>query len=111
MLSSAPKVVMETLRGVDDARAWELRRAVASDCKEALDSVHGMDTAEAWALRDEFLGRWTSTVVKSLGPLAETTRGRALVEHVLGEQSASLSLLKHLTAIALGNHAAEPDLA
>jgi dTMP kinase len=111
MLSSAPKVVMETLRGVDDARAWELRRAVASDCKEALDSVHGVDTAEAWALRDEFLARWTSTVVKSLGPLAETTRGRALVERVLGEQSASLSLLKHLTAIALGNHAAEPDLA
>ena len=100
----APKIVMETLRGVDDARAWELRHAVAAECKEALDGIQGLDAADAWMLREEHIGRWPSTAVKSLGPLADGARGRALVERALGEKRASLSLFKHLTAIALGNH-------
>ena len=104
MLTKAPKVVMETLRGVDDALAWELRRAVAAECKEALDGIHGLDGADAWTLREEHVTHWPSTAVKSLGPLADGARGRALVERALGEKRASLSLLKHLTSIALGNH-------
>jgi dTMP kinase len=105
MLRAAPKVVMETLRGIADPRAAELRRAAASDCKEALDSVYGLDVEDAWALREEHALRWPSTVVKSLGPLADTPRGRALVERVLVEPVTSVSLLKHLSAIALECHA------
>jgi dTMP kinase len=104
MLATAPKIVMDTLRGVDDPRAWELRRAVAADCKEALDGIQGLDCADAWMLREEHVARWPSTAVKSLGPLADGPRGRALVGRALREKRASLSLLKHLTAVALGNH-------
>jgi dTMP kinase len=104
MLRAAPKVVMETLRAVDDPRAAELRRAVANDCKEALDSVYGLDGEDAWSLREEHALRWPSTVVKSLGPLTDTPRGRALVERILVEPVTSVSLLKHLSAIALGCH-------
>ncbi|HEX6274423.1 MAG TPA: dTMP kinase [Polyangiaceae bacterium] len=104
MLRAAPKVVMETLRGIADPRAAELRRAVASDCKEALDSVYGLDGEDAWALREEHALRWPSTVIKSLGPLADGPRGRALVDRVLVEPASGVSLLKHLSAIALGCH-------
>ena len=94
---------METLRGVDDERAWQLRRAVAAECKEALDSIQGLDTTDAWCLREAHVGRFPSTAVKSLGPLADCERGKELVRRALAEP-ASLSLLKHLAAIALGNH-------
>jgi dTMP kinase len=66
--------------------------------------MQGFDGADAWMLREEHVGRWPSTVVKSLGPLADGARGRTLVERALGEKRASLSLFRHLTAIALGNH-------
>jgi dTMP kinase len=110
MLPAAPKVVMETLRGVDAPAAWTLRRDVAHDCKEALDSVYGLDTGEAWALREEHVELWPSTAIKSLGTLGTVPRGEALVDRVLRSEIRSLSLLKHLAGIALGCHAMDPPL-
>ncbi len=48
----APRPVMETLRGIDDERAWEMRHRVVVDCREALDGMSGVDVAAAWALRE-----------------------------------------------------------
>ncbi len=53
-----------------------MRQQVAAVCKEALDGIEGMDQPEAWALRDDHADRWPSTVVKSLGPLADGARGQ-----------------------------------
>ena len=100
-LFRAPKVVMATLRGVRDPEAWEMRRAVAVDCKEALDSVVALDDKEAWDLREAHADTWPSTVVKTLGPLAHTPRGQALVTRQLAKYSDNVSLLKHAAAIAL----------
>jgi len=109
-LARAPKIVMQTLAGVDDERAWALRGAVAADCKEALDSIVALDGPRAWSLREAHADVWPSTVVKSLGPLADGARGRALIARQLGAHPNSLSLLKHAAAVALGVHRLGPAL-
>jgi dTMP kinase len=103
-LRHAPKIVMQTLLGVEDERAWAFRAAVAGDCKEAVDSIVALDGPRAWALREAYADVWPSTVVKSLGPLADGTRGRALIARQLAAHPNSLSLLKHVSAVALGVH-------
>ena len=103
-LDRAPKVVMATLRRVTDPRAWKMRRAVAMDCKEAIDSIDSLDDAEAWELRDQCADVWASTVAKTLGPLADTPRGKALVERQLEKYPGNVSLLKHVAAMCLGIH-------
>jgi dTMP kinase len=104
-LARAPKTVFATLRGSDDARAWEMRERLAATCKEAIDSLQSLDGPGAWALRERCADVWPSTVVKSLGPLASTPRGRALVDRQLRRHSANISLLKHTAAIAVGANA------
>ena len=103
-LFRAPKVVMGTLSRLDDARAWRLRRLVARDCKEALDSIHGLDAADAWHLRDESLDIWPSTVAKTLGVLADSPRGVALLSRQLRAYPDNVSLLKYASSVALGLH-------
>lgn len=101
-LRRAPKVVMGTIKSLRQPEAWEMRRAVVEDCKEAIDSIQSMDDEPAWALRDAHRDRWPSTVVKSLGVLAESDRGRALIARQLATYPRNISLLKHVSAIALG---------
>lgn len=104
MLRRASKVVMETLRQLVSARAFELRAAVAADVKEAIDSLRDLDHEAAWRLREQYADVWTSTVIKSLGPLADSLRGRTLLERQLQRYPGNVSLLKHAAAIALGVH-------
>jgi dTMP kinase len=103
-LRQAPKVVMATLRDRPEGEAWQMRRSVVGDCKEALDGLQGLDTELAWAMREVSRDVWPSTVVKTLGALAETPRGRALVEAQLQKYPDNVSLLKHVSSIALGLH-------
>ncbi|MDF3065803.1 MAG: tmk [Polyangiaceae bacterium] len=103
-LRRAPKVVMATLRDHSESEAWEMRRSVAADCKEALDGLQGVDSEPAWALRDGGRDIWPSTVVKTLGKLADNPRGRALVERQLRRYPDNVSLLKHVSSISLGLH-------
>jgi dTMP kinase len=103
-LSRAPKAVFATLKRVDDPRAWTMREELAPVCKEAVDSLQDLDHPRAWALRDACADIWPSTVVKSLGPLADGARGQALVERQLRRYPDNISLLKHSAAIAVGAH-------
>jgi dTMP kinase len=82
-IEHAPKIVMKTIFGSDDPRAWELRFRVARTCEEVLDSIVGLDAHAAWSLRDAALARWPSSAIKSLGPLATTDRGTALIATAL----------------------------
>jgi dTMP kinase len=107
-LARATKVVMRTLRQISDERAWAMRASVAADCKEAIDGIQGMDDAAAWMLRERYADVWPSTVVKTLGPLANDPRGRDLLERQLAGYPENLSLLKHAAAIALGAFAVAP---
>ena len=103
-ITRAPKPVMMTLRGSADPRAFALRARVAADCKEAIDSIGGLDAEQAWSLRETYVDVWPSTVLKSLGPLADTVRGQCLVERLLDAHAQNISLLKHASALALGLH-------
>jgi dTMP kinase len=100
----APKTVMATLRRVRAPESWPLREQVADDCKEALDSIQGLADEEAWLLRDAQRDRWTSTVLKSLGPLADSPRGQDLLGRQLQRYPDNLSVLQHASAIFLGAH-------
>lgn len=100
-LRRVTKVVMETLRRLREPRAWEMRWQVASETKEAIDSIVDLDDVEAWAMREAFADVWPSTVVKTLGVLAGSERGRALVQRQLAAHPNNVSLLKHAAAIAM----------
>jgi dTMP kinase len=100
----APKAIFNSLRRSDDPRAWELRERMAASCKEAIDSIQDLDGPRAWALRERCADVWPSTVVKSLGPLADGPRGRELTERQLKKYPGNVSLLKHAAAIAVGAH-------
>jgi dTMP kinase len=108
-LGRAPKTVFETLARVDDPRAWQMRSQMAPLVKEAIDSLNELDVPQAWELRERFADTWPSTVVKSLGRLADQPRGRALVERQLRRHPDNISLLKHVAAIAIGAHL-DPEL-
>lgn len=103
-LRQAPKVVMASLRGIFDDAAWNMRRAVAHDCKEALDGLQGVDSEPAWSLRSASRDVWPSTVVKTLAGLADAPRGQELVARQLQKYPENVSLLKHVASIALGLH-------
>jgi dTMP kinase len=96
----APKIVLRTFDGQDHDKAWAMRKRFASKAKEALDSMSGLDTDAAWAIRDALGDVWPSTVAKSLGALAGSERGVALLEKLLDEFPKNFSLLKHSTQVA-----------
>lgn len=104
LLHKAPRVVMGTLRGRFERAAWRMRRELLLDCKETLDGLQGVGDEEAWSLRDDGRDVWPSTVVKTLARLADTDRGRELVERQLRAYPEHVSLLKHVSCIALGLH-------
>jgi dTMP kinase len=103
-LHKAPKVVMSTLRGCFTEVAWQMRHEIALDCKEALDGLQGVDSEPAWSLRTTSVDVWPSTVVKTLAGLADEPRGQQLIERQLRTYPGNISLLKHVSSIALGLH-------
>jgi dTMP kinase len=103
-VARAPKTVFGTLRRSDDPRAWQMREAMATVCKEAVDCMQDLDGPRAWAIRERCADVWPSTVVKSLGPLADAPQGRDFVARQLRGYPDNISLLKHATAIAAGAH-------
>lgn len=108
-VTRAPKVVMGTLKASRDERAWEMRRLVVEDCKEAVDSIQHLDDEPAWQLREQNQDRWPSTVVKSLGLLSDGERAQKLILRQLERHGANISLLKHVSSIALGLRQQELD--
>jgi dTMP kinase len=108
-LDRAPKTVFESLARIDDPRGWVMREKKAPLVKEAIDSLNELDGEMAWRLREQFADLWPSTVVKTLGRLASTAAGEALVARLLRSHPDNVSLLKHAAAIALGAHL-DPDV-
>jgi len=91
-LDRAPKVVMRTIAGLADPRAWALRDGVGHHCEEVLDTITGLDAPAAWQLREDRVGVWPSSVLKSLGPLAATERGQALIASALASAPRSIAV-------------------
>jgi len=104
MLGRAPKTVLSTIAGLDDGRAWAMRVAMASNCREALDSLLGLDHPTAWDLRDTYLELWPSCAVKSMGVLVNGARGKDLLRRALELFPGNISLLKQAAGVATGSN-------
>jgi dTMP kinase len=98
LFDKALKVVLRSLSGVDAPYADDLRERAAGWTKEALDSVDGLDTAAAWNLRARYWKLWPSTAISSLGALAKTPRGCALIQQVLSACPGKLAALRNAYA-------------
>jgi dTMP kinase len=99
-LDRGAKVVMASLEGLEDPRAYSLRETVCLKVKESLDSMIGLDGPAAWRIRELTADVWPSTTVKSLGLLARTARGRELVLKILGRHPGHPTLWKHAARLA-----------
>src|SRR5439155_20931972 len=99
LVAGAPKIVMKTIAGMTDPRAWALRDQVAAHCEETFDSIAGIDDARAWALREAHAGTWPWAVAKSLGMLMAGERGRALLAAVLARHPRDLALWRNATVL------------
>ena len=96
----ATKLVIESLEGLDHPRAWALRESFGAQCEETLESFEGMDGATAWRLRQALADTWPAASVKSLGPLAETPRGRELITRLLTAHPRDFALLRQAARTA-----------
>ncbi|WP_224242214.1 dTMP kinase [Hyalangium gracile] len=93
-VARAPRAVLSTLDGLDEPRAWALRESFGAQCEEVLDSMWGLEGAAAWGLRTALADSWPSATVRSLGPLLQTPRGRALAERLLASHPRDFALLR-----------------
>lgn len=93
-LHRAPRPVADSLSGMTTDDAWELRASLAPHCREAFQSMIGLEHEQAWALRERHADAWPSTVCKSLGVLAYTTRGAHLLTEILRKHR-GVSLLRN----------------
>jgi dTMP kinase len=100
-LGRAPRPVLESLGQLRTPRAWALRNTAARESKEAVDGISGADEPEAWALRELCAELWPSTVVKSVGVLRDSARGRALLERQLSLHGHELGVLRNAAMLAL----------
>ncbi|MDY7229285.1 dTMP kinase [Hyalangium rubrum] len=96
-VARASRAVLSTLEGLDHPRAWALRESFGAQCEEVLDSIVGMEGAPAWGLRTALADTWPSSTVRSLGPLLQTPRGRALAERLLASHPQDFALLRQAT--------------
>ncbi len=101
----AAKVVLRSLTGVRSAYAYEMRERAAPLTKEALDSVDGLDDEAAWSLRERYASRWPATALSSLEHLADTERGRALIDAVLLACPGRIAVLRNAWAVLSRSHA------
>ena len=95
----APKGVIGGISGMTSDPAWEIRTHAAELGKELLDSVRGLDDERAWALREQHRAAWPHTAVGSVGALVTTPRGEAFVRRELAEHPADLMVVRKTVAI------------
>jgi dTMP kinase len=72
----AAKVVLRSLTGRADNVAYELREQLFETGREVIDSLRGLDDLRAWTLRERGLERWPSTVADSLLGLSDSPTRR-----------------------------------
>jgi dTMP kinase len=109
-LERAPRPVLESLAELRTSRAWALRGAAAPTSKEALDGIAGVDEPAAWALRERYADLWPSTVVKSLGSLHDSARGRTLLGLQLARHGQRVGVLRNAALLALNLASDRADL-
>lgn len=99
LADKAMKLVLRSLMGLTTEEAYALRDRGAPLTKEAIDSLDGLDDSRAWQLREAYAERWPATVLSSLKGLPLTERAEALLTRVLSTGPGRLPLLRNAYAV------------
>lgn len=95
LADKAPKLVLRSLTGLTTPEAFALRERYALVTKESIDSLDGLDDPRAWQLREACAERWPATVLSSLKGLPLTERAEALITRILRTGPNRLPLLRN----------------
>jgi dTMP kinase len=106
LVDKARKLVLRSLAGLLTDEAFALRERCAPGTKEAIDSIDGLDDPRAWQLRETYAEYWPSTVLSSLKGLPLTERAEALICRVLSAAPGRLPLLRNAYGVIAAAHEA-----
>jgi dTMP kinase len=102
LAGKALKLVLRSLTGLTTEESFVLREHGAPLTKEAIDSLDGLDDPRAWQLREAYAERWPATVLSSLKGLPLSARAEALIIRILSAGPSRLPLLRNAySAIAI----------
>jgi dTMP kinase len=99
LADKALRPVLRSLKGLDTEASFALRTRGAPLTREAIDSLDGLDDPRAWQLRESFAEHWPSAVLASLQGLPLTERTEALMIRVLSCGPGRLPLLRNAYAV------------
>ncbi len=95
----APKAVVRALAGRSDDTAHDLRKALLETGREVVDTIRGLDDPRAWALRRELAERWPSTVLWSLAGTPPGPERTAIHDACVRAGSGDLHLLRRVRGL------------
>jgi dTMP kinase len=95
----APRAALGALIGRGDERAHAWRRRLEHAGREMVDSLRGLDDPAAWDLREKFCERWPSTVAHSLLGLPKSPRKEALASRCAEFGRGDVHVLRRLTQL------------
>jgi dTMP kinase len=111
LAGKALKLVLRSLTGLTTDEAFALRERGAPLTKEAIDSLDGLDDPRAWQLREAYAERWPATVLSSLKGLPMSARAEALITRILSAAPGRLPLLRNAYCVISTSHEATPERA
>jgi dTMP kinase len=111
LAEKALKLVLRSLTGLTTDQAFELRERGAPLTKEAIDSLDGLDDPRAWQLREAYAERWPATVLSSLKGLPLSARAEALITRILSAAPNRLPLLRNAYCVISAAHEAASERA
>jgi dTMP kinase len=104
LAGKALKLVLRSLTGLATDESFVLREHGAHLTKEAIDSLDGLDDPRAWELREAYAERWPATVLSSLKGLPLSARAEALITRILGAAPCRLPLLRNAYSVIATSH-------
>ncbi len=99
LAGKALKLVLRSLTGLTTDESFVLREHGAPLTKEAIDSLDGLDDPRAWQLREAYAERWPATVLSSLKGLPLSSRAEALITRILSEAPGRVPLLRNAYSV------------
>ena len=105
--ASAPAPVLEALSGRTDDEAYRLRGALAPTGHEVVESVRGLDDERAWAIRERAIESCPANVLHSLTGVPPNARVFELIDRCLQSGAGDVHVLRR--AQGLREQWAAPD--
>lgn len=96
---TAPKAVLRAIGGRSDDRAHALRRQLVETGREVIDSLRGLDDERSWQLRDDCWRRWPSTVIHSLMGIHDSERAKTMIDRCMELAAGDIHAMRRLQGL------------